>query len=371
MTELMKRYQNSAPTQEKPNSTADRVAAEVASIVSHLTEIEDNLPISAEVNRLIQSTFEQAGCVPYQTPTITHGMREYDLPLAKVENPDGTILGYLRCSPQFQKQLIAMVTEGGYVQIASSLRPGEVDRVHIPYLHQIDMERGFNTTRTSFNQAAHSTSILIEKAIRNALIGSGLEMAETVRISHRDAIKKYGTASPYLTQPGDSRIHLTIVEKPPLFQIKDNTIDTTILPMALPIFESEDQRQCFLLGEMTRDEMNLLTVHGYDFIASSPKVWVDNNGRREGLEIAGGSVRINDPELQLLILKIVRGKQINTLLPLIELLRHFSGSGIFTAGGAVGTERIAMIATESDCLSDILAMPWGDDGKPPFSSLVK
>lgn len=349
-----------------------QVAAEIRCGVDHLTKNEGSIITSGKVNRILQETFENAGCLPHRTSIVTHGMREYSFPLARVIDDTNGTIGFLRCSPQFEKQLITMATKKGYVQAAPSLRPGEIDATHIPYLHQMDVEIPFSSSITSFEEAAHITSSLIGQAVRNALVQSGIDLAPTIRLTYDEAMERYGSPNPYLAESGDAQAHLAIIEKPPLFSVKDGTIDTTILPMALPIFQNSEELQRFLSGQMKGDELCALRVYGYDLIASSGDVWVnDKKGGREGIEIAGGSVRINNPELQSLIFSMVRKEHIKTFLPLIKLLDHFNGSGIFTAGGAVGTERISMIASRTKYANDILSMPWSEDGKPPFHGLVE
>ena len=70
--------------------------------------------------------------------------------------------------------------------------------------------------------------------------------------------------------------------------------------------------------------------------------------------------------MQQKILEIVRADCINTFEPLINMLTHFLHNDIFSAGGAIGLERLSMLLSNVEDITQIQPMLWNKNGTPPF-----
>ncbi len=345
--------------------TARAVAAttrdDLNRIVSHLVRYQENFVIADRVERLLFTALRKNGAIQYNTPIVSHGMREYRQRIASVVFDDFT--AFLRHSPEFEKQLIALSTDTIYFQKAPCCRPSDSGKFHVPYLHQVDLELPFSTGHESFESASLNAQTIILDAIRSVFSYAGIKVESIVRLSYDDAMARYGTESPYIDGANDS-VQIAVVANPPLFvRHRDGRFDTEILPMAQPIW-SDAQESSFIAGELMPGDLRDVRVCGYDFVVSAPFLF-DNDERPVGLEVAGGSVRIRNPAVQRRILELVRPAYLASFEPLIALLCKFEETGRFSAGGAIGLERMSMLASRSLHITEIQPIPWFN-GQPSF-----
>ena len=136
-------------------------------------------------------------------------------------------------------------------------------------------------------------------------------------------------------------------------------------PVMKPVFEDSSQEEAFISDKLSANEIKSLKVHGFDAIVSCPKMFSNHEPLR-GLEIGGGGVRINNPDLLHCIISSVRSDTYETYLPLLAVLKHFQNSGKYTAGGAIGLDRLCMAAAGVDQIIKIQSLPWQQDGTPNF-----
>jgi len=342
----------------------DEVVSNVSEIVEHLKKNIKNYIIVDEIEEKLGSLLRAMSCTNFNTPIITHGMREYNQPMAKVLFSSGQ-QAFLRHSPEFEKQLVTLSTNRGYFQKAPCCRPGETGKFHLPYLHQLDVEFPFNCVETTHEQAAEETCSKMLKVIIETFRAVGLPIDEVFTFSYDCVLDKYGTDNPYI-DCGESRTSLLVVKNPPLFKKrKDGSLNTFILPMAQPIWRNAEHERLFIEGGIEGTELFDLRVYGYDFILSSPYMYEENEAS-EGLEIAGGSSRISSPDLQFKILKMTRLEHIETFSPMVALLKLFEYTGRYSAGGAIGLERMALAASRNKHISCVQTIPWDVSGVPPF-----
>ena len=340
---------------------------EIIKQLEHIKNKLDNIKILHNIEFSIFKLLTEKGFVNFNTPIITHGMQEYNHPSVLLTTNLVDRIGYLRHSPQFEKQLIVLSSKEKYMQKAPCFRMGDIGNFNAPYLHQIDLEMPFNLKDTSYSFAAKEVQKTIIAIIEAVILLNNRKLTKIERLSYREAIEKYNTDSPYVWKEGDD-IALCIVENPPLFKcINNRVVDTIILPMAQPNWKSAKEVNSFLNNKMSFSQIKNIDVLGYDFILSSKYFHKKNTKSkiRRGIEIAGGSVRINNSELQRYIIKKVRTKFLDSFEPLFALLEHYGKTYDYTAGGAIGLERLGMLLLDSLNISDVQPILWRN-GEIPF-----
>lgn len=341
----------------------------VSDLVNHLQNNRDSLRIASELEFSLMSYFRERGFGNFNTPIITHGMQEYMQDLTPVILSSNSV-AYLRHSPQFQKQLIAMAGGTPYIQKAPCVRASDVGQFHVPYLHQLDLEIPFSSTTVSADRAMITTRDVIKDAIITALRDVGIAVSRVECMGYHESMQRYGSDAPYF-EVSKGEAALTIVEFPPLLQrLPSGEVNTSILPMAAPVWR-DDQERLFQLNRLPMDSLLSIPVYGFDFVISAPAFYREVRSEtdetiREGVEVAGGSVRIKSPLTQRAILEIVRNSSIKSFDPLIELLHQFQDKCVFTAGGAIGLERLSMVGSRVNHITSVQAMPWSAEGLPPF-----
>jgi len=104
------------------------------------------------------------------------------------------------------------------------------------------------------------------------------------------------------------------------------------------------------MGLMKSDPLAARSLH-YDLVLN-------------GWEIGGGSIRINDPELQRVVLKDILEEDVGQLGHLLEAFSY----GCPPHGGiALGLDRLCAIMCGADSIRDVIAFPKGGEGRDPMS----
>ncbi len=336
-------------------------AERVAQLVEHLANNVQNAHMADLVEKEALKVLRSYGAVHRNTPLISHGMQEYSQPLARF-NLNNTQVG-LRHSQQFDKQLIVLSTGEAYCQRSGAFRPGDSGKFHTPYFNLMDFEFPFNESDIDRSAVCAKMADLLATTITTSLRKCGLKVAEPIKITHAESMQEYNTGDPYLDPKGND-VALAMVFNPPLLSDFINP-NTSMNPVMQPIFKGPDEQEAFIAGKMTSGELSALRVHGFDAIISCPKLFTDGETPR-GLEVGGGGVRINSAELLAKIASLVRADAYETYLPLIAVLEHFQNTGKYTAGGAIGLDRLCMVAAGVDQITKIQSTPWHHDGTPNF-----
>jgi aspartyl-tRNA synthetase len=339
---------------------SDYIAKELDFYFNHLAENAHAHQASSDIENAIYGELNRQGFVFYNTPIIHHGIHEYNGPTAEVITGVPSISRYfLRQSAQFEKQLIVMAGKKPYFQKSFCFRPGEDGKFHIPYHNQIDLELPFHGNVTTHLEARERVLSVALGLIQTSLAIGGKEIENVARISYEDSLEIHGNDSPYIAPVKKNGINITIVENPPLLKNKEGAYETVVHPMAQPIMTDDEERR-FVSGEMTIEEIKRIKVYGYDIIASSPDMFQLGEAVK-GLEISGGSVRIKNPDVQKKIVDLTLPQYAEDYLPLIGLLHHFRDADDYTAGCAVGLERLVMSAMGIADVKKALPLPWRDN----------
>lgn len=157
--------------------------------------MQHNLRVRARVCRVLRRYLDEQGFLEIETPMLTRatpeGARDYLVPS---RTHPGKFFA-LPQSPQLFKQLLMMGGMDRYYQIVRCFRDEDLRADRQPEFTQLDIE-------TSFLDEAGITAIMEEmmRMLFQEVLGTGLP-APFPRMTHREAVSRYGTDRPDLRIP--------------------------------------------------------------------------------------------------------------------------------------------------------------------------
>ncbi len=162
-------------------------------------EIQDRLRIRSRMTTIIRNYLDANGFLDIETPILTRetpeGARDYLVPS---RTHDGKFFA-LPQSPQLFKQLLMVAGMDRYYQIARCFRDEDLRADRQPEFTQIDIEMSFIN--------ADDIMSIAEQMVRNLFKEvKNVEFAELPRMTHAEAIRRFGIDRP------DLRIPLELVD---------------------------------------------------------------------------------------------------------------------------------------------------------------
>jgi aspartyl-tRNA synthetase len=391
-------------------------------IYKHLSsqKLIDILKYKSDLLFLIRNYFHESNFYEISTPLLSFPTKEYgdgSFIVSSKLNP-GEFYS-LPHSPQLYKQcIIATIGESikKYYQIAHNFRPEIGDSYHSQEFQQIDFE-------------IHDPKIediieIIKEVVNLAFSTKGITPV-FINMNYDEAISKYGSDSPDLRF---SKAELQYNNDSVLFELNVNSvIDTDRLSDVLKQFseiecKNESTKYKFVVSKNKRSQLGLLrnelikekilkndTEWSFIFLTKLP-LFIKSNGKTttfhhpqskpskdiktnfdemsdddllslktdscdliiNGLEVAGGNVRIHDHDLQKAILTFIGNTQEEletTHQPILSILKKFPEYK--SGGAAIGVERIVLLLTSSKSLSEVTAFPMTSSGKEYFGGPFK
>jgi aspartyl-tRNA synthetase len=162
-------------------------------------EIQDRLRIRSRMTTIIRNFLDANGFLDIETPILTRetpeGARDYLVPS---RTHDGKFFA-LPQSPQLFKQLLMVAGMDRYYQIARCFRDEDLRADRQPEFTQIDIEMSFINADDIMSIAEE----MVRKLFREV---KGVEFAELPRMTHAEAIRRFGIDRP------DLRIPLELVD---------------------------------------------------------------------------------------------------------------------------------------------------------------
>ena len=304
-----------------------------------------NIRSRHRVMHFLRSYLDNDGFVEVETPLLTkgtpEGAREFLVPSRL--HPERFFV--LPQSPQQFKQLLMVGGVGRYFQFARCLRDEDQRGDRQPEFTQLDLEMSFveQEDMLSLNEA------MMTAMVRELFPDKRITKLPFPRLTYAESMEKYGTDKPDLRHNKEDSDELAFVwiTDFPMFEINNESskVDAVHHPFTAP--RTEDQQKL-------ADDPMKVRADAYDLALN-------------GYEVAGGSIRIHNAELQQQVFELLGlGKQeIEARFGhLLEAFRY----GVPPHGGiAYGFDRLMMVLMNEPNIREVMAFPKTGDARDPLT----
>lgn len=300
-----------------------------------------NLTLRHEVVKFFREYLWKEGFreieTPYLTKSTPEGAREFMVP-SRVYPGEFYVLPQ---SPQQFKQLLMVAGIERYFQIARCFRDEDQRGDRQPEFTQLDMEMSFVTQEDVWE--------LVEKMM--------IEMVKTVcpdkkikqtpfpRITYKEAMEKYNTDKPDLREDKSDKNELAFMwlVDVPLFKYSqtEKKLVSSHHPFTMPNAEDLDQL------EKHPEEVR---SYSYDLVLN-------------GFEIAGGSIRIHNRDIQDKIFNLLGISEEEKKRRFGHMLEAFEYGAPPHGGIAPGIDRIVALLAGEGVIREVMAFPKTGDAK--------
>ncbi|MBI4336120.1 MAG: aspartate--tRNA ligase [Candidatus Omnitrophica bacterium] len=294
--------------------------------------LQKNFILRHKVYSSIRRRLDAAGFIEFETPILTkstpEGARDYLVPSRL--NP-GKFFA-LPQSPQLFKQLLMVAGFERYYQIARCFRDEDLRADRQPEFTQLDVEMSFVDEEDVF---------AISENLIKTVVGEALNIDIQTpfrRMSYDEAVKNYGTDKPDTREDKNSgALSFLWVIDFPLFRYdqEEKKWDMEHHPFTAP------KPTC--LEELDKP-LETIKSNSYDLVLN-------------GSEVASGSIRIHDRQMQEKIFKIIGLSEEDVRKRFGFLLEAFTYGAPPHGGIAFGLDRLMAIFTGCESIRDVIAFP--------------
>lgn len=302
--------------------------------------MKDNIIWRYRFSKSIRDFLDKKGFIEVETPYLTkgtpEGAREYVVP-SRLYPGEFYVLPQ---APQQFKQLLMIAGIERYFQFARCFRDEDTRGDRQPEFTQIDMEMSFMEEKEILDLVETMLVKTIKKTFPEKTINSPFP-----RLRAKDVLKKYKTDKPDLrkNKKNKDELYFVWVKDFPLFEYSktEKKIVSTHNPFTLPYKEDIP---------LLESEPLKVRAHQYDLVCN-------------GLEIAGGAMRIYDPELQRRIFRILKVREKEIERKFGRFLRAFKYGAPPHGGIAFGFDRLIMLLRNEPNIREVIAFPKTADGR--------
>ncbi|MDO8625940.1 MAG: aspartate--tRNA ligase [Candidatus Magasanikbacteria bacterium] len=290
------------------------------------------------VVKFIRDYLSARGFIEVETPLLTkgtpEGAREFIVP-SRLHAGKFYVLPQ---SPQQFKQLLMVAGVEKYFQIARALRDEDQRGDRQPEHTQLDIEMSFVTQDDVLNLVEDLFTALVKEKFPNKI----LSLASFPRISYDECLKKYGTDKPDLRADKNNPHELAfawIVDFPMFEKDENGNIQAMHHPFCAP-------------QEPELLDSDPLKMHAaqYDLVLN-------------GYELASGSIRIHNSELQSKIFKIMGLSAEEAQNKFGHMLEAFTYGAPPHGGIAPGIDRLVMLLAGEPNIREVIAFPKTGDAR--------
>jgi len=304
--------------------------------------MRDNLILRHKIIKYIRDYLDEQGFIELETPILTkatpEGARDYIVP-SRVHNGKFYALPQ---SPQQYKQLLMVAGFEKYFQIARCFRDEDTRGDRQPEFTQLDLEMSF----VEREDILSLTEDLFTKMVEKILPDHHITTKPFPRLTYSEVMEKYGSDKPDLRKNKDDpkELAFAFVTDFPMFEYneKEKRWSSAHHPFTKP---KKDDLKYFETGELGK-----MYADSYDFVLN-------------GNEIASGSIRINDPELQAKVFKALglSKKEIDSKFG--HIIEAFKYGAPPHGGIAPGLDRFVMIVADEPNIREVITFPKTGDGR--------
>ncbi len=303
--------------------------------------MNENLRLRSRVAMFLRNYLIAQGFTEIETPYITkgtpEGAREFIIPSRQHQGQ----FYVLPQSPQQFKQLLMVAGMERYFQIARCFRDEDQRGDRQPEFTQLDLEMSF----VQQNDVLDLVEQMFTAMVKELCPEKKITTTPFPRIPYAEAMAKWGSDKPDIREDKNNpnELGFCFIVDFPLFEYSETDKK---LVSTHHLFTSPQDDDVALLDS----DPGKVKGKQYDFVLN-------------GFEIAGGSIRIHDQELQRKIFKILKLTDEEIEAKFGHMLRAFS-YGVPPHGGiAPGLDRIVMLLRNEPNIREVIAFPKTGDAR--------
>jgi len=308
-----------------------------------------NLSMRSKVGGFIRNYLYNLGFLEIETPVLTkstpEGARDFLVP-SRLQN--GSFYA-LPQSPQQYKQLLMVAGVEKYFQLARCFRDEDprADRAYGEFT-QLDLEMSFVEQEDILNLAED----LFTKIVENLFPEKYISVKPWPRLSHKEALEKYGT------------------DKPDLRKNKNDPNEMAFSwTLDFPLFVEQSEEDYFYGSGNSKfaPSHHMFTAPHPEDVSLLDKDPTKARGLQHdmvlnGYEVGGGSIRIHDSKIQEKIFELIgfSSEQKKEFSHMLEAFTY----GVPPHGGiAPGIDRFLMVVQGEPNLREVIAFPMTSGGR--------
>lgn len=303
-----------------------------------------NVILRHKIIKFMRDYLDQQGFLEIETPVITkstpEGARDYVVPSRLYSGK----FYALPQSPQQYKQLLMVAGFEKYFQIARCFRDEDTRGDRQPEFTQLDLEMSFVSQEDILNLVEN----MFTKLVKTLLPEHHLSEEPWPRLTYAEAMEKYGTDKPDLRKDktNPKELAFAFVTDFPMFEKnKENKWESAHHPFTM--MKRED------LTHLDSGNLGNIRADSYDFVLN-------------GYEIASGSIRINNPEIQTKVFQALGLSREQVMNKFGHMIEAFQFGAPPHGGIAPGIDRFVMIAANEPNIREVIAFPKTGDARDPM-----
>ncbi|MFC1624101.1 aspartate--tRNA ligase [Candidatus Omnitrophota bacterium] len=303
-------------------------------------DIQKKIFFRHKICKTIRDFLDKEGFTEVETPILTkstpEGARDFLVPSRLSQ---GKFFA-LPQSPQIFKQLLMISGFEKYFQIAKCFRDEDLRSDRQPEFTQLDMEMSFIDEEDIFDV----TEKLLYYVFKEAM-DKGLKIPFP-RMTHKEAMEKYKSDKPDLRKEKQGFEFLWILNFP-LFKLNEenNKWDMEHHPFTSPVKEDAD---------LIESSPGKVRSRAYDLVVN-------------GVEIASGSIRIHQRDLQERIFRRIGMDMAHAKERFGFLLEAFNYGAPPHGGIAFGLDRLLSLMCGVDTIREVIAFPKTQKASCPMT----
>jgi len=301
--------------------------------------MKENEFVEVETPILGKSTPE--GARDYLVPARLHAGNFYALPQA----------------PQQYKQLLMVAGLERYYQLARCFRDEDTRGDRQPEFTQIDVEMSF----VKRDDVLAVLEGLMKHIVKTVFPEKKISQDPFPRISHKEAMEKYGSDKPDFRKDKNDPNELAFVWVLdfPFYEYneKEKKWDFGHNPFSMPYGEAlpdPSTRAEHGAGQGNKKELGGVLAYQYDLALN-------------GFEVAGGSIRNHKPELLKKAFMLLGYDEKTVVDKFGHMMDAFSFGAPPHGGFAVGFDRLVMLLLGEPNIREVIAFPKSGDGRDLMS----
>ena len=299
-----------------------------------------NIQTRAKVNSFFRNHLTGHGFTEVETPSLTssspEGARDYVVP-SRIEQ--GAFYALPQAPQQF-KQMLMVAGFERYFQIARCFRDEDTRGDRQPEFTQLDIELSF----VGRDEIMALVEEMLTRMITELYPDKTIRQTPWPRLSYRDVMDQYGTDRPDLRNDKEDPDELAFAW----------IID-------FPLFEDELENDTYapshhMFTMPNSEDLDLLSSEPQKVRSTQMDIVLN------GSEIAGGSVRIHDRDIQKQIFDLIgfSEEEQQRFAHMLEAFRY----GVPPHGGiAAGLDRLLAILQDEPSIREIIAFPKTGEGR--------